>query len=84
MRCAHALPGAGVELAAVVAERVRQKGLGGLVRVQVVTPGHTILEGSPQGQRQAAEAVLAQLGVEIVTGGASALCMLHPPVDDAA
>jgi NADH:ubiquinone reductase (non-electrogenic) len=43
---------AGVELAAVIAER-----LGGRAVVQIVTPGASILEGSPEGQRAAAEKV---------------------------
>lgn len=60
---------AGVELSAVIAERLRAKGLGGAVRVSVVTPGQSILEGSPEGQRQAAVEVLTGLGVDIVTGG---------------
>lgn len=57
----------GVELCAVVAERLRNRGAYG-VRVQLVTPGPVILAGSPAGQREAAEQVLANLGVEVVTG----------------
>ncbi|GFH26384.1 uncharacterized protein HaLaN_24527, partial [Haematococcus lacustris] len=59
---------AGVELAAVIAERLRRSGANRSVRVQLVTPGAGILEGSPLGQRQAAEQVLAGLDVEVVTG----------------
>lgn len=43
---------AGVELAAVVGERVKGK-----ASVVVVTPGSSILESAPAGQRQAAEEV---------------------------
>lgn len=43
---------AGVELAAVVGERMRGK-----ASVVVVTPGSSILESAPAGQRQAAEEV---------------------------
>ncbi|KAL6761833.1 putative type II NADH dehydrogenase [Haematococcus lacustris] len=59
---------AGVELSAVIAERLRRSGANRSVRVQLVTPGAGILEGSPLGQRQAAEQVLAGLDVEVVTG----------------
>lgn len=46
---------AGVELAAVVAERLGSRG-----RVVLLTPGAHILEGAPPGQRAAAEEVRAR------------------------
>ncbi|GIL55110.1 hypothetical protein Vafri_10725 [Volvox africanus] len=57
---------AGVELAAVLGERLR--GRGGALTVRLLTPGSDILEGSPQGQRAAANKALADLGVTVVTG----------------
>ncbi len=54
---------AGVELASVVAERMKGKAC-----VQLVTPGEDILEGCPEGQRQAAKKALESLGAQIVTG----------------
>mmetsp|Transcript_8825 Transcript_8825/g.15280 ORF Transcript_8825/g.15280 Transcript_8825/m.15280 type:complete len:459 (-) Transcript_8825:389-1765(-) len=59
---------AGVELCAVIAERLRGKGLAGTVRVSLVTPGQSIMEGSPAGQKQAALDVLTGLSVDVVTG----------------
>jgi NADH:ubiquinone reductase (non-electrogenic) len=77
----------GVELATVLAERVRaetgaaaaspssqqqqqqqQQQLCPPPRVQLVTPGADILEGSPVGQREAARRALSSLGVEVLTG----------------
>jgi len=75
----------GVELATVLAERVRASSSSSspssaaasasapllLVpppRVQLVTPGSDILEGSPAGQREAARRALSSLGVEVLTG----------------
>ncbi len=52
----------------MVTERLRGKGLGGAVQVSLVTPGDSILAGSPQGQRSAALEVLSGLRVEILTG----------------
>ena len=52
---------AGVELASVIGERVRGKG----VEVRVVTPGDDILPGAPQGQRDAARAALGAAGVRV-------------------
>mmetsp|Transcript_12216 Transcript_12216/g.26290 ORF Transcript_12216/g.26290 Transcript_12216/m.26290 type:complete len:577 (-) Transcript_12216:557-2287(-) len=63
---------AGVELASVLAER-----LYGRAQVQLVTPRDDILDTSPEGQRLAARRVLAQLGVEIITG--SKVCALRKP-----
>lgn len=57
---------AGVELSAVVAERLR--GSGSAVAVQLITPGADIMESSPSGQRESARRVLADLGVEVMTG----------------
>ena len=54
---------AGVEMATVVAERVK-----GRARVQVVTPNADILDGCPEGQRLAAGRSLGALGVEVITG----------------
>lgn len=59
---------AGVELAASISERLRDRRASGNVRVQLLTPGAGILEGSPAGQREAAAAALQALGVEVVTG----------------
>ena len=60
---------AGVELSAVIAERLRQKdGANVGVNVELVTPGPAILDGSPEGQREAAMQVLTTLGVKVVTG----------------
>lgn len=66
---------AGVELASVLAERLRGRaGFGGGsaggsgCRVTLVTPGSDVLEGSPAGQREAARRVLEQLGVDIMAG----------------
>ncbi len=69
---------AGVELASVLAERLRGRagygaGLGAVAggggcRVTLVTPGSDVLEGSPAGQREAARRVLEQLGVDIMAG----------------
>jgi NADH:ubiquinone reductase (non-electrogenic) len=67
---------AGVELATVLAERVRAEAgrsssrlaLVPAPRVQLVTPGADILEGSPAGQREAARRALSSLGVEVMTG----------------
>mmetsp|Transcript_18698 Transcript_18698/g.52551 ORF Transcript_18698/g.52551 Transcript_18698/m.52551 type:complete len:565 (+) Transcript_18698:861-2555(+) len=58
----------GVELAASVSERLRSKPGGSSVRVQLLTPGQDILEGSPAGQRETAMQALSSLGVEIITG----------------
>ncbi|KAG2494467.1 hypothetical protein HYH03_007519 [Edaphochlamys debaryana] len=57
---------AGVELAAVLGERCRQRG--GNVSVRLVTPGAEIMEGCPPGQREAANKALADLGVRLETG----------------
>jgi NADH:ubiquinone reductase (non-electrogenic) len=54
----------GVELAAVVAERLSGRN----VRVRVVTPGAGVLEGAAEGQRQASQEVLSSLGVQVLTG----------------
>jgi NADH:ubiquinone reductase (non-electrogenic) len=54
---------AGVELSAVVAERVRGK-----ARVLLVTPSAEILDTAPAGQREAATQALRSLGVSIMTG----------------
>jgi hypothetical protein len=55
---------AGVELATVLGERARSRG----VAVRVVTPTDDILPGSPEGQRDAARKALAALGVQVETG----------------
>jgi NADH dehydrogenase FAD-containing subunit len=60
---------AGVELATVVAERMKGK-----ARVQLVTPNSDVLDGCPEGQRIAASRTLASLGVEIITGRSSIVC----------
>eukprot|EP00955_Chlamydomonas_euryale_P074866 362156-Chlamydomonas_euryale.AAC.21 len=52
---------AGVELAVVVAERLK-----GAAAIQLVTPGASVLEGCPAGQRKAAETALAELGVDVL------------------
>lgn len=54
---------AGVELATVLAERMRGK-----AEVRLVTPGADILDGCPEGQREAARKVLVSMGVSIMTG----------------
>jgi demethylphylloquinone reductase len=61
---------AGVELATVVSERLRARGVGSdCVRVSVITPSQQgVLEGAPEGQRQAASQALAQLGVHVLAG----------------
>ncbi|PNW71936.1 hypothetical protein CHLRE_16g671000v5 [Chlamydomonas reinhardtii] len=69
---------AGVELAATVAERLRARGAGGAVAVKVLTPGSHILEGCPEGQREAASKALADLGVEVLTG--ARVLGLDPPL----
>jgi demethylphylloquinone reductase len=67
----------GVELATVLAERARSASSSSSAaatalvpppRVQLVTPGADILEGSPPGQREAARRALSSLGVEVLTG----------------
>ncbi|KAG2435818.1 hypothetical protein HXX76_007013 [Chlamydomonas incerta] len=69
----------GVELAATVAERLRARGGGGAgVAVKVLTPGSHILEGCPEGQREAASKALADLGVEVLTG--ARVLGLSPPL----
>ncbi|EFJ41470.1 hypothetical protein VOLCADRAFT_107672 [Volvox carteri f. nagariensis] len=74
---------AGVELAAVVGERLRgRRGGGGAVSVQLLTPGSDILEGSPEGQRAAANKALQDLGVQVVTG--VRVEALGPPDDNGA
>lgn len=55
---------AGVELAAVLGERL------GAGRVRIVAAGPDILEAAPAGQREAAAAKLAAVGVEVVAGAA--------------
>ncbi|CAL8467168.1 g6704 [Coccomyxa elongata] len=52
----------GIELATTVAER-----MGGRGRLQLVTGGGDILEGSPLGQREAARRTLQDQGVDIIT-----------------
>jgi hypothetical protein len=54
---------AGVELASVMAERMR-----GCADIRLVTPGADILEQAPTGQRQAAARALAADGVQVMTG----------------
>ncbi len=44
-----------------------------MTQVSLVTPGNGVLEGSPAGQREASEQVLANYGVSVVTGAARAL-----------
>ncbi len=39
------------------------------VSVSLLTPGSDVLEGAPEGQREAARRVLADMGVELRTGG---------------
>jgi hypothetical protein len=51
----------GVELASVVAERVK-----GAADVRIITPGADIMEVAPAGQRQAAAKALAADGVQIM------------------
>ncbi|KXZ54885.1 hypothetical protein GPECTOR_4g957 [Gonium pectorale] len=74
---------AGVELAAVLAERLRRAGgaPGGVV-LRLLTPGSDILEGSPAGQREAARKVLSELGVDVLTG--ARVRELGPPSSDPA
>ena len=57
---------AGVELAAVVAERLG--GLNGQVKTELVTPNLDIMDGCPPGQVASAKRVLSSLGVRVVTG----------------
>lgn len=54
---------AGVELAAVLAERLAGRG-----RIKLVTSAPDILPGSPEGQREAARAALADKGVAVMVG----------------
>lgn len=60
----------GVELAATMAERLKDSS----VAVQLVTPGYDLLEGSPEGQQQAARQALGALGVQLITGGSAREC----------
>ncbi|GBF88253.1 NADH dehydrogenase [Raphidocelis subcapitata] len=73
---------AGVELASVIGERVKGRG----VEVRVVTPTEDILPGSPQGQRAAARDALAGAGVRVDggvrverlgEGGGDGRCVVH-------
>ncbi|GIL82756.1 hypothetical protein Vretimale_8316 [Volvox reticuliferus] len=57
---------AGVELVAMLGERLR--GRGEALTVRLLTPGSDILEGSPEGQRAAANKALADLGVAVMAG----------------
>jgi demethylphylloquinone reductase len=54
---------AGVELAAVVAERLKGRGL-----VRILTSGQDVLEGCPEGQRDASRRALTSAGVAIMPG----------------
>ena len=44
------------------------------MRVQLLTPGSGILEGSPEGQKETALEALNSLGVEVVTGARVFVC----------
>jgi demethylphylloquinone reductase len=56
---------AGVETAAVIAERLKTKGLSKSINCVLLTADGNILSSSPAGQREAAEKVLDQAGVEV-------------------
>lgn len=56
----------GVELASVVAERLRASSSGGLV--DVITPSGRVMSSAPSGQREAAMKVLEKVGVSVVDG----------------
>lgn len=55
---------AGVELAAAIADRLKGRG-----KIQLVTASTDILEGSPEGQREAAQRALEDDGVSMYTSG---------------
>ena len=63
---------AGVELAAVVAERLKASSTSTSFRVELVTAAKSILDGAPAGQRAAAEAKLAAAGVVVKANAAVA------------
>ena len=63
---------AGVELAAVVAERLKASSSSSSFRVELVTAANSILNGAPAGQRAAAEAKLAAAGVVVKANAAVA------------
>lgn len=63
---------AGVELAAVVAERLKASKSSSSFRVELVTAAKSILDGAPAGQRAAAEAKLAAAGVVVKANAAVA------------
>ncbi|GAB4822180.1 hypothetical protein N2152v2_009226 [Parachlorella kessleri] len=70
---------AGVEVAAVIAER-----LAGRARIKLLTAGPQILETSTEGQREAALAALQDKGISILTGASVAQLVragAHPPLD---
>lgn len=69
----------GVELAAVLAER-----LGGRGRVRLVTNESDVLTRSPEGQRAAARAVLAERGVSLVTHARVTSIKAEPSASSAA
>ena len=56
---------AGVETAAVIAERLKTKGLSKSINCVLLTADGNILSSAPAGQREAAEKVLDQAGVEV-------------------
>lgn len=56
---------AGVETAAVIAERLKIKDLSNSINCVLLTADGSILSSSPAGQREAAEKVLDQAGVEV-------------------
>jgi hypothetical protein len=69
---------AGVELAAVLGERLLGGPAAGRCRVTLVTPGDGVLEGCAEGQRAAAQEALSKLNVEVLTN--TRVTRLSPPV----
>ena len=63
---------AGVELAAVIAERLKASSSASSFRVELVTSAESILAGAPAGQRAAAEVKLAAAGVVVKVNAAVA------------
>ena len=59
----------GVELASVVAERLRASSSGG--SVDIITPSGRVMSSAPAGQREAAMKVLEKVGVSVVDGRVS-------------
>lgn len=67
---------AGAELSAVVGEKLKGKGC----QVKLVTGGSDVLEGAPEGQRDATRQALQQAGVGLITGArVKALRDVPPP-----